>query len=150
MFFINNFKNRILLSEHIEVNPGPKWSCNILSLEFKQTRCSWFYQSTINIGFTTTSSFDIVYLPETFLDSTIPDDDVNIQINGYLLLRAAHLNNIKRGGVSKEPLPLIRRNCLITQINVNNKKCFFKCLYRSPSQNHDQLEHFCTNYDLLL
>ena len=101
-------------------------------------------------AFTTTSSFDIVYLSETFLDSTILDDDVNIQINGYLLLRADHLNNIKRGGVCiyfKELLPLIRRNnltnlsdCLITEIYVNNKKCFFTCLYRSPSQSHDQLQ----------
>ena len=24
------------------------------------------------------------------------------------------------------------------------------CLYRSPSQNHDELERFCTNFDLLL
>ena len=34
--------------------------------------------------------------------------------------------------------------------HVNNKKCFFTCLYRSSSQNHDEIEHFCTNFDLLL
>ena len=95
-----------------------------------------------------------------FLDSTIPDDDVNIQINGNSLLRADHPNNIKCGGVCiyfKESLSLIRRNdltnlkdCLVTEINVNNKKCFFTCLYRPPSQNHDELEHFCNNFDLLL
>ena len=50
-------------------------------------------------------------------------------------------------------LPLIRRNvltniqdCLVTEINVNNEKC----LYRSPRQNHDVLERFCTNFDLPL
>ena len=95
-----------------------------------------------------------------FLDSTIPDDNVNILINGYSSLRADHPNNIKRGGVRiyfKESLPLIRRNdltnlkdCLVTEINVNNVKCFCMCLCRSPSQNHDELEHFYTNFVLLL
>ena len=85
---------------------------------------------------------------------------MNIQINGYSLLRTDHANNIKHGGVCiylKESLPLIRRNdltnlkdCLVTEINVNNAKCFFTCLYRSPNQNHDELEYFCTNFDLLL
>ena len=87
-------------------------------------------------AFITTSNFDIVCLSETFLDSTIPDDDVNIQINGYSLLRADHPSNIKRGGVCiyfKESLPLIRRNdltnlkdCLVTEINVNNEKMVFR------------------------
>ena len=27
---------------------------------------------------------------------------------------------------------------------------FFTCLYRSPSQSHDELEHFCADFDLLL
>ena len=76
------------------------------------------------------------------------------------MLRAAHPNDIKRGGVfiySKESLPLIRRNyltnikdCIVTEINVNNEKCFITCLYRSPSQSHDELERFCANFDLLL
>ena len=162
MFFINNFKHLILLSGDIEVNPGPKRSANI---KF----CHWnlnglaahdFIKVPLIEAFITTSNFDIVCLSEAFLDSTIPDDDVNIQINGYSLLRADHPSNIKRGGVCiyfKESLPLIRRNdltnlkdCLITEVNVNNKKCFFTCQYRSPSQNHDELEHFCTNFDLLL
>ena len=101
----------------------------------------------------------MVCLSETFLDSTILDDDENIQINGYSLLRADHPNDIKRGGVCiyfKESLPLIRRNdstnikdCLVTEIIVN-KKCFFTCLCRSISQDHDELDRFCTNFDLLL
>ena len=57
----------------------------------------------------------------------------------------------------KELLPLIRSNdsanikdCIVTEISVNNEKCFFTCLYRSPSQSHDELERFCANFDLLL
>ena len=99
-------------------------------------------------------------MSETFLDSTLADDDVNIQINGYSLLRAHHSNNIKRGGVCicfKESLSLITRNALtnlkeflVTEINVNNEKCFYTNLYRSPGQNNDELECFCTNFDILL
>ena len=33
-------------------------------------------------AFITTSNFDMVCLSETVLDSTIPNDDENIQING--------------------------------------------------------------------
>ena len=85
-------------------------------------------------AFITSNIFDLVCLSKTFLDSTITSDDVNIQINGYSLLRVDHPNNIKRGGVRtyfKESLPLIRRNdltnikdCLVTEINVNKENVF--------------------------
>ena len=39
---------------------------------------------------------------------------------------------------------------LVTEINVNNKKCFFTCLYRSQSQSHEVLESFCSSLDSLL
>lgn len=38
---------------------------------------------------------------------------------------------------------------LITEISVNNKKLFFKSLYRSPSQNPEELDTFSSNLDLL-
>ena len=162
-YFINNFKHLLLLlSGDIEINPGPKRSSNI---KF----CHWninglaahdFIKVPLVEAFITSNNFDLVCLSETFLDSTIPNDDVNIQINGYSLLRADNPNDIKRGGVCiyfKESLPLIRRNdltnikdCLVTEIDVSNKKCFFTCLYRLPSQSHEELERFCTNFDLLL
>ena len=31
-----------------------------------------------------------------------------------------------------------------------NEKCFFTCLYRSPSQSHEDLESFCYSLDSLL
>ena len=111
-------------------------------------------------AFITSNNFDILCLSQTYLDSTIPIDYVNMEINGHSLLRADHPNDIKRRGVCiyfKESLPLIRRNdlintknCLVTEINVNNEKYFFLCPYRSPSESHDELERFCTNFDLLL
>ena len=116
IFFINNFKHLLLLSGDIEVNPGPKISSNI-------KYCHWnlnglaahdFIKVPLIEAFITTSNFDIVCLSETFLDSTIlDDDDENMQINGYSLLRANHPNDIKHGGACiyfKESLPLIKRN----------------------------------------
>ena len=85
-----------------------------------------------------------------FLDTTVPQHDENIMINSYSLLRADHPSNSKRGGVClhfKEHLPLTRRNdlsilqeCLVTEIIVDNKKCFSRCLYRSPNQNHEEFQ----------
>ena len=47
----------------------------------------------------TSNNFDLVCLSETFSDPTIPNDDVNIQINRYSLITADHPNDIKGGGV---------------------------------------------------
>ena len=162
MFFINNFKHLLLLPGDTEVNPGPKRSSNIKFYDWNLNGLTAhnFIEVQLIEAFMTTKYFDIVCLSETLLNSTILDDDENIQINGYSLLRADHPNDIKHGGVCiyfKESLPIIRINdltnikvCLVTEINVNNEKCFFGCLYRPPSQNHDELERFCTNFDLLL
>ena len=105
-------------------------------------------------------NLDIVCLSETFLDSTIPNNDENININGYSLLRVDHPDNIKQGGVCmyfKESLPLIRPNdlsnmkeSLVTEINVYNEKYFFTCLHRSTSQSHEELKNFCSSLDSLL
>ena len=50
-------------------------------------------------AFNNTQHFDIEFLFETFLDSTIAQDDTNLHINGYSMLRAYHPSNRKRGGV---------------------------------------------------
>ena len=50
-------------------------------------------------AFITSNKFGLVCLSETFSDSTTTNDDVNIQINGYSLLRADHPNKTRRGGV---------------------------------------------------
>ena len=47
--------------------------------------------------FIKSNNFDIVCLSQRFLDSTIPNDAVSIQINGYSLLRSDHPNDVKRG-----------------------------------------------------
>ena len=38
----------------------------------------------------------------------------------------------------------------MAEIIVDNEKCFFTSLYRSPNQNHEELENFSSNLDLLI
>ena len=45
------------------------------------------------------NNFDIVYLPETFLDSSISNDENRIDIAVYSLIRADHPSNKIKGGV---------------------------------------------------
>ena len=107
-----------------------------------------------------TNDYDIICLTETFLDSLIENDDDRISIPGYNLLRTDHPSNAKRGFVSsyyKDHLPVIKRNdlcqlheCLVTELRIGKKKCFFTCLYRSPSQTSKEFEDFCTDLNLFL
>ena len=57
----------------------------------------------------------------------------------------------------KQSLPLIRRDDLstikeniVTETSVKTETCFFTSFYRSPSQNHDEFENFCSELNLLL
>ena len=103
-----------------------------------------------------TNNFDIVCLSETFLDSSIPNDDHRINIAGYSLLRADHPSSKKKGGVCiyyKDFLPLIKKDDitdskerLVTETIVD----YEKCLCRSPSQNCDQFSDFCKDFSILL
>ena len=76
----------------------------------------------------------------------------NVGWAGYNLWRADHPSNTKRGGVCiyyKDHLPIIKRNdlcqlhkCLVTELGTGKNKCFFTCLYRSPSQTSEEFEDF--------
>ena len=69
---------------------------------------------------------DIIFLSETFLDSSIEASDPNINISGYNSLLSDHPSNTERGGVRmfyKGYLPIIRHNdlcalseCIVTDI----------------------------------
>ena len=111
-----NLKRMVLLeSEDIETNRGPRKSF----IKF----CHWnsnglpahdFLKTPLIEAFIKTHNFDIIYLLETFLDSSIDFSDTRININGYSL-RADHPSNTKHGGVCmycKIYLPVIRRTDL--------------------------------------
>ena len=77
--FINDFKHLLLLSGDTETKPSPKRSSNI---KFYHWNLNGFIKVPLVEAFITSNNFDLVYLSETFLASYIPNDDVNIQING--------------------------------------------------------------------
>ena len=96
-------------------------------------------------------------LSETFLDSSTPDN--LLEIDGYILVRADHPNNIKRGGVCiyyKESLPVrvislpYLKEALLLEMTYNNKKLIVSVIYRSPSQNNSEFDLFLSNFGKLL
>ena len=103
----------LLLRRHgdIELIPGPRKSKgNTVSV------CHWnlnsitahnFSKVTQLKAYISTYKYNFICLSETFLDSSTPDNLVDIQ--GYNLVRADHPENTKRGGVCiyyKESLPV--------------------------------------------
>ena len=99
---------------------------------------------------------DVICLSETYLDSSISNDDDNLEIPGYDLFRADHPSNTKQGGVCiyyRNSLPLKILNiqylheCINFEIRIGGKLCKL-CRYRSPSQPQDNFESFANNFEL--
>ena len=103
----------VLLRRHrdIELNPGPRKSNrNTVSV------CHWNLNSIITHKFSKltqlkayilTYKYDFICLSETFLDSSTPDNLVDLQ--GYNLVFTDHPHNTQKGGVCiyyKESLPV--------------------------------------------
>ena len=58
------------------------------------------------------------------------------------------------GICAQKNLPFFKRDdltylteCLVWEIRVKKSKCFFTCVYRSPSQNRDDMEMFLTGFE---
>ena len=94
-------------------------------------------------------NFDITRLSETYLDSSYADDDIRLNLKDFTLIKSGNPHNRKRGGVSiyfKEHLavrlisPLNLNECLVLEINIQNKKGFVISLYRSPNQSKDEFD----------
>ena len=76
----------------------------------------------------------IIFLSETFLDSSIEGSDPNINISGYNSLRSDHAPDTERGVVCmfyKDYLLVIRRDdlcplteCIVTKIKFGKKYIF--------------------------
>ena len=93
----------IKLSGDIEDNPCPKaTSCDCLLI------CHWnlnsicahnFIKLSLLRAYISINKIDIICLSETYLDSSIPSDDDNLELPGYNLVRADNPTNTNRGGV---------------------------------------------------
>ena len=101
------------VSGKVQLNPRPKdKSSSTFSI------CHWNLNSiaahnhvkvSLLEAYIAVQKFDIVCIPETYLDSSNAHDDGNLEIAGYNLRRSDHPSNEKRGGVCicyKNFLPL--------------------------------------------
>ena len=141
----------------VESNPGPK-------KQYQISFCHWNLNGLATHNFSKVSllqaislskNYDLICLSETFLDPSIDSSDERTTIEGYNLMRADYPSNKKRGRVCiyyKEHLPVIKRDdlcnlneCLVLEIRIGGEKCFFSCLNRSPSQDQEEFESFCTD-----
>ena len=85
----------------IESNPEPR-SCDSCC---NFSMCHWNLSSMTAHNFEkinlleachTINKFDVIWLPESYLDSSIASENDNLNIKVYNLYRADHPNNIKR------------------------------------------------------
>ena len=98
-----------------------------------------------------THKLDVICLSETYLDSSISNNDKNLEIPGYDSYRADHPSDSKQGGVciyyrNCFPLKILGiqylHECINFEIRIGGKLCKFVSLYRSPSQSQDDFESF--------
>ena len=101
--------------------------------------------------------FDLEYLSETYLNSSFPFDDDNLDIPGYIMIRDDHRANSERGGVYmyyKNCVPLkfldmrFFHESIAFDLRIGDKLCSFIFIYRSP--NHDDFVSFLCNFELTL
>ena len=128
-------------------------------LEFESVSAHNFVKLSSMEVYNTVHNYDIICLPETYLDSSFSSNDPDLFLDGYKLIRADNPNNVRRGGVCvsyRESLPLRVTNfhhlpeCLVVEMKHNNQSCYIVSLYRSPSQNNDEFDEFLKNFEFLL
>ena len=88
----------------VQLNPGPK---NTKYYYF--SLCHWnlnslpahdFSKLPLIEVYNTHDNFDMIFLSETYLDSSYADDDTRLNLKDFTLIRADNPHNCKRGGVS--------------------------------------------------
>ena len=161
MLFLPFIKRALIIAGDIETNPGPEKLVNQnISL------CHWnlngistnnYIKISLLEAYNAVHDFDIICLSETFLNSEHLNDEPSLCLQGYAMIRSDHPSGNKRGGVCiyyKEHIPFVNRRditflneCIVGEIQIKNKKCFITCIYRSPSQNQDEIDAFLSNYD---
>ena len=99
VFFYSIF-SRMLTMQHgdIESNPGPSKKHRPL------TCCHWTVNSltahkmlkkSLMEAYNDDHKYDIIYISETYLDSSVSDDDKEFAMAGYNLIHADHPSNVK-------------------------------------------------------
>ena len=88
-------------------------------------------------------------MSETYLDPSVPLHDVNLEIQGYELVRSDHPSQYFRNSL---PLKILNIHYLEESISfelqVGSKICKFVSLYRSSSQTSDDFEKLIDNFEI--
>ena len=113
LHFLWYHKQRLILSNDNEVNPGPKLYSSqnfaICHWNFNSIAAHTFSETNLLKAYLAIHKTDIVCLSKTYLDYSFLVNDENLVIQGYNLVRCDHPTNSKRGGVCvyyKDSLPL--------------------------------------------
>ena len=136
----------------LKINPGSKkysikffhWNLNCLANHD-------FIKVPLIEAFIITHNFGILCLSETFLESAIDLNDGVIN-KGHSVLRADHPSNSRCGAgclyIFQTILTINQRRWSYCNAknhshrDFSDETCFFTCFYRSPSQDHDELDNF--------
>ena len=151
----------ILLSNDIELHPGPQYHENFFSFmnwnlnsitknNFERVQLIEAHNSVFN--------YDLISLCETSLNESIEIPDP--LLNDYTFIAANHPDNVTHCGVGlfyKNVLPLKLRNDLafresiVVELKFGRKKIFFTVIYRSPSFKYSSIEFndFISNFKVL-
>ena len=157
----------LLLSNDIEVNPGPdsgpglsyhknfftfmNWNLNSLSKDnFQRVQAIEAHNTLFN--------YDLISICETSLNDSIEIPDP--LLNNYTFIPANHPDNVAHGGVGlfyKNTLPIKHREDLsfdesiVVELKFGRKKIFFTVLYRTPSvkANSPGFTEFLNNFKSL-
>lgn len=152
----------LLFAGDIETNPGPHTD-NCLKF-FHWNLNSICARDNIKISlieaYNSIHRFDVIAISESMLNSSISNEDIFIEGFSKEIYRNDHPSNTRKGGVClyfREGLPIKRRTDLelmqemiVTEIRIARKKIFFIAVYRSPSQNSEQFEHFIASLQMAL
>ena len=153
----------ILLSADVELNPGSKRAstCNISIYHWNLNSIAAhnYIKLFLLKAYIAIHKFDIIFLSDTYLDSSTTSNGDNLAISVYNLIHSDHPSDNKRGGVCiyyKNLLPLrdlsiqYLQECINFELNIGGKICNFISLCRSPSQTQEEFEKFTDNLELKL
>ena len=103
LFFVSFFSRRLLLSGDIKTNPGQRHNLNnhftICRWDLNSIFAHSFAKVQLLEAYLSAQKFDIACFSETYLNSSCPFHDENLDIHGYIKVRVDHLANSKREGV---------------------------------------------------
>ena len=142
------------------MNPGPWQPCLTFFHWNLNDSFSWLCQNFISTRVYHRTNIDIIFLFEIFLNYSITKENDWLKIEGYIVIRSDHPNGFKKEVfvytiksiflLSERTMFLPWRFFLVTEILLENEKCFLTCLYRLPNQSHREFENFCTNLYFLI